>query len=174
MNTMADLRERCATRMRKALHGREIDTLENSVQIPHMLDITPIGAIHTRKVEEGTIMDPDHRFWQEFEEGVKTEGSVRRKIESAIRSLRKDDIFRMTYPYGEEADIVYCEVDEMGDRGTPLLPTTCHDCGESIEVPLELNYREGHDNRGTYTLDANLDCPHCGFSRLMGSNLTRK
>lgn len=174
MNTMADLREECAIRMRKALHGREIDTLENPVHTPHMLDITPIGAIHTHKVEEGTIMDPEHQFWQDFEEEVRTRGKARRKIESAIRSLRKDDIFRMTYPYGEEADIVYCEVDEMGNRGSTLLPTECHECGESIEVPLELDYNEGFDGRGNYSLKVRVDCPHCDFTRYMRSNLTRQ
>lgn len=166
---MADLREECAIRMRQALHGREIDTLDKSVSTPHMLGITPIGAIHTHKVEEGTLLDPDHQFWQDFEEEVNTSGKARRKIESAIRSLRKDDIFRMTYPYGEEADIVYCEIDEMGNRGSTLLPTECHGCGESIEVPLSMNY-EG----GSYGLQVDVDCPHCDFSRLMEGRLSRR
>lgn len=174
MNTMADLREECAIRLRDTLHGREIDMLENTVQTPHMLGITPIGAIHTDKVERGTLMDPQHQFWQDFEEDIRTIGEVHRKIESAIRSLRKDDVFRMTYPYGEEADIVYCEVDEMGNRGATLLPTTCHGCGESIEVPLELGYEPGYNESGHYSMEVEINCPHCDFSRLLRGNLHRR
>lgn len=172
-NTMADLREECATRLRETIHGREIDMMENTVKLPHMLGITTIGAIHTHKAERNTLLDSNHEFWQDFEEEVNTDGKAQRKVESAVRSLRADDIFRMTYPYGEEADIVYCEVDEMQPRADTLLTTECGGCGETIDVPLSLDMKDswGDNNRSFYTLRANIDCPHCDFSTIREASM---
>lgn len=173
-NTMADLRQECAARLREALHGREIDTLENDIEIPHMLGIAPIGTIPTDKVEEGTLLDPAHEFWTDYEEEVRTSGKAHRKVESAIRSLRKDDIFRMTYPYGEEADIVYCEVDEMAESGDALLTTECASCEETVEAPLSLELSNGYSDGGLYKLVVDVDCPHCGFERLLEEPMRRR
>lgn len=169
---MADLREECAVRLRKTLHGREIDMMENTVHLPHMLGITTIGAIHTRKAETETLLDSDHHFWQDFEEEVNTAGKAKRKVESAVRSLRADGIFRMTYPYGEEAEIVYCEVDEMA-RGPEetTLTTECGGCGETIDVPLAMHTNQGDNDRAFYSLRVNVDCPHCDHATIREAKL---
>lgn len=158
-NTMADLRRECAKRLRRTLHGREIDMLEESIETAHMLGIVPIGTITTPEVEKGTLLDPKHEFWEKFQEDVNTKSGVIQHVESAIRSLQKDGIFRMTHPYGEEADIVYCEVDKMDGAGDVLLPTECAECNNTIDVPLSLNYDE------EYTLDFTIECPHCDFEK---------
>lgn len=161
---MADLRRECAARLRETIHGREIDMMENTVQLPHMLGITTIGTIHTHDAEKGSLLDPKHEFWQDFEEEITTGGQARRKVESAVRSLRADDIFRMTYPYGRDAEIVYCEVDSMEQSGETLLTTQCGECGETIDVPLSLDYDAGYDGeRAFYSLSVDIDCPHCDF-----------
>lgn len=170
MNTMADLRRECANRLRRSLHGREIDTLENTIEMAHMLGIVPIGAISTRKAEEGTLLDPEHDFWQEFDGEIRTKNEARRRVQSAIRSLKKDGTFRMTHPYGEEADIVYCEVDEVQQSGDVLLPTTCAECNEEIEAPLSLECTDS----GSYEIATRVDCPYCDFSSVMSRLLQRK
>lgn len=161
-NTMADLRRECASRLRETVHGREIDMLEQSVTTAHMLGIVPIGVNSNHEVEEGTLLDERHEFWQNFEEDVRTKNGAKHRIESAIRSLKKDDIFRMTYPYGEDADIAYCEVDELGAPRSLLLETTCAECGNTIEAPLSLDY-----NDGAYSLGVHVDCPHCDFTSMV-------
>lgn len=157
MTTMADLRRECVTRLRETLHGRNIDMLEKNVTTAHMLGIVPIGVRSNHEVEEGTLLDPEHEFWSDFEEDVNTKGKAKRQIESAIRSLKKEDVLRMTYPYGEDADIVYCEVDELGEADDVLLPTTCAECEHTIDAELSLEYGD------SYSLQANIDCPHCEF-----------
>lgn len=168
MNTMADLRRECSQRMRRALHGREIDVLDNPVKTPHMLGIVPVGGISTRKAEEETLLDPNHEFWVEYEKEITTKNAAKQEIESAIRSLRKDDIFRMTYPYGEEADIIYCEVDEIELSSDTLLPTHCTKCDEKIDATL------GIAEDGGYEISVEIDCPHCEYSSVLESNLVRK
>jgi hypothetical protein len=174
MNTMADLRRECATRLRETVHGREIDMFENTVEIEHMLGIVPIGVHSNHEVEQGTILDPDHDFWTDYEETVRTRNAVTQRIESAIRSLKKDDIFTMTHPYGEAADIVYCEVEELGEQSDLMLPTRCHSCSNEIAAPIELEYTEGYSGGGSYDLSVNIDCPHCEFSRSLSGSLQRE
>lgn len=172
MNTMADLRRECATRLRDAVHGKEINMEENRVTTPHMLGIVPIGAQSNHRVESGTLLDCNHEFWDDFEEEVNTPNGARNRIESAIRSLKKDDIFRMTYPYGEEwqdPDIVYCEVDELQQGNDPLLETKCAECGNTIEAPLSLDH-----HGDVYALTITVDCPHCDFSRNLERGLFRQ
>lgn len=165
---MADLREEVATRLRNALHGREIDMMENRVELPHMLGITPIGKIHDPNNEDMTILDTKHPFWEDYHEDVRTPNAVSEKIQTAIRSLRRDDIFRMTYPYGEEAEVVYVEVDKM-ERESEQMTTECAECGETIDANLELR------NAGkSYILIANLDCPHCEFGGVYEEPMTRR
>ena len=69
MNTMEDLRREVASRMRASLHGREIDMVEQvTPELPHMLGITPLNKIHDPKNEEMTLLDPQHHFWQQYED----------------------------------------------------------------------------------------------------------
>lgn len=174
MNTMADLRRECARRLRQSLHGREIDTLENNVETEHMLGIVPIGAISTPQVTAGTILDPKHEFWENFEEDVTTENGVKRRIESAIRSLRKDNVFRMTYPYGEEADIIYCEVDRLDSAGDNSLPTHCAECGKVIDAEFALDCSTGYGDKPAYLFVFTINCPYCDFSQKLETNLERQ
>lgn len=172
-NTMADLRRECAELLRETLHGKEIDMMRNTVRLPHMLGVTPIGAIHSRRAEEGTILDVEHEFWQDFEEEITTRGQVKRRVESAVRSLREDDVLRMTHPYGEDADIVYCEVDTMDERGKLSLTTECAGCSETIDAQLSLNYDEGVEEAlNHYYLQVDIDCPYCEYSSVRESALT--
>lgn len=155
---MADLRREVASRLRNALHGREIDIMKNRVEVPHMLGVTPIGKIHDPQNEEMTLLDTKHQFWQDYDGDTETKSAIMEEIETAIRSLRKDDTFRMTYPYGEEAEVTYVEVDEL--RSKEKQTTKCAECGENIPYSLEL------ENLGdtAYAARFHLDCPSCDFS----------
>lgn len=116
-NKMYDLRRRVAQCMYDAMNGREIDVMDGPTpHLPHMLGITPIGEIHDPKDEEGTILDPSEAFWNEYTEDVETRRAVSKKIETAIRSLQKDGYVDITYPYGEEGDIIYVEISIPGSR----------------------------------------------------------
>lgn len=171
MNTMADLRREVANRCRAALHGREIDMVEQAKpRLPHMLGITPLGKIHDPNNEEMTLLDPQHHFWQEYEEDITTKRATEEKIQTAIHSLKKDDLFRMTYPHGEEAEIVYVEVERpsMMERATTL-QTSCNNCNRDITAQPNLLL-----DSGRYYLRFSLDCPKCDFSRTLEEHLRRK
>lgn len=168
MNTMEDLREEVAVRLRRVLHGQELDMFENEVRIPHMLGITPIGKTHDPKDEEHTILDADHAFWEEWHDDIVTGYTVRKKIETAVRSLREDDIFRITYPYGKEAEVAYIEVDEIGRNAQLDNTTTCANCGASIKADLEIV-----ESNGQYSIRMTLDCDACDFSGLYERHMTR-
>lgn len=168
VNTMADLREEVASRLRNAMHGREIDMMKNSIELPHMLGITPIGKVHDPTNEEMTLLDTQHPFWQDYHKDIRTGKKVKESIETAIRSLREDQTFRMTYPYGEEAEIVYVEVDKLS-RQNDKIATTCADCGRTIDGDIELR-SQGNG----YAFCTIIDCPHCSFSGSFESQMVRR
>ena len=171
MNTMKDLRREVRQRLHESLDGKEIDMMEGvTPELPHMLGITSINAIHTHHSESGTLLDAQSEFWQNYEEDVNTTSKAKRKIESAIRSLKEDDLFTMTYPYGEEADIVYCEVEPVEEQTDPhILQTSCPNCQTNLEPEpsLDLTTSSGH-------ITLAVDCSDCDFAALYETNLHRR
>lgn len=158
-NTMADLRREVSKRLRETLHGKEIDTMEKGMpQLEHMLGIVTIGAISTPEAEKGSLLDCKHEFWDTYYENVETKKKAKNEIESAIRSLKEDNIFRVSTPYGEEAGIWYCEVGDIDEKPNRMV-TVCTDCGERISTEPELSH-----SYGMYKLTFSLDCPACDFS----------
>jgi hypothetical protein len=156
--------------MRAAMHGREIDMVEQvKPELPHMLGITPLNKIHDPKNEEMTLLDTNHHFWQEYEEPIKTKNQAAEKLQTAIHSLREDDLFQMTYPHGEEAEVVYVEVEKpsMVER-TTTLQTSCKNCSRTLTAQPNLLL----DNE-RYYLRFSLDCPDCEFSRILEQRLHR-
>lgn len=169
VNTMADLREEVASRLRNNLHGKEIDMMESvPPRTPHMLGITPLGKLHDPDNERDSLMDSGHQFWQHYEEDIRTKNAVTEKIETAIRSLKEDNIFQMTYPYGEEADIIYCEVEKL-HSDTNSMKTSCKDCGALLSAQPDLVEEGGH-----YHLSVSIDCPKCEFSGVYKQGLIRQ
>ncbi|AGM11420.1 hypothetical protein M199_gp246 [Halogranum tailed virus 1] len=169
MNTMEDLREEVAVRLRRVLHGQEIDMFENEVRIPHMLGITPIGETHDPKNEEHTLLDAEHEFWDDWHDEIVTGYTVNKKIETAIRSLQEDEVFRIMYPYGKEAEVAYVEVDEIG-RNTPMDNTTeCQECGETVKGDVNIEPSGNH-----YAIQMHVNCDECGFSGIFETLLTRR
>lgn len=167
---MEDLRQEVAVRLRNALHGREIDMVEQvKPHLPHMLGITPINSVHDPTDEDMTLLDPNHHFWNNYEEEVRTKNAVTEKIQTAIHSLREDGIFQMTYPYGEEAEVVYCEVEyPTTQNNSAEIETTCTECNR--EITTEPNLLE---ESGSYYLTFSLDCHNCDFSRTLEQPLRR-
>lgn len=159
-NTMEDLREEVATRLRDTLHGRVIDTInEGMPEMVHMLGIVPVGAISTPQVESGTILDPSHTFWESYESEINTKNGVRQEIRTAIKSLKRDGTFRVTEPYGEDGKEFYIEVDRL-NGSDDAFTVPCAKCGATIstEPSLLMNY-------GEYSLNFELDCPKCEFEK---------
>lgn len=136
-------------------------------RIPHMLNITPLGKIHDPENEEMTLLDPKHPFWQDYEEEIRTKNAAMEKVETAIRSLKEDNIFRMTYPYGEEAEVIYVEVDKLQPTANDM-KTSCKDCGTILTTQPNLTQDNGY-----YHLKFTLDCPDCEFSGVYTQNLMR-
>lgn len=168
-NTMADLRREVARRLRETLHGREIDTMEKGTpQMEHMLGVVTLGAISTEKSERGTILDPDHEFWESYYEDIKTENGVRSEIKTAMQSLKDEGVFRVTTPYGEDAGILYVEVGDIDEKPNRML-TTCAECGGRIPTEPELTF-----SYGRYRLIFDLDCPDCEFSQTVGELLSNQ
>lgn len=172
MKDMQDLREEVATRMRAAMHGREIDYYGKEATYPQMLGIVEFGEKSSSKKEEGTLLDPEHEFWEEWHEDLVTGYSVKQHIQTAIRSLKDDGIFRVSYPYdseGREADTAYVEVDEIGHNA--LLDTTvpCEDCGSLTQAQCTITY---DDER--YRLRMVIDCDDCEQSGVYSIGFSRR
>lgn len=153
-NTMLDLKEEVQTRLRNALHGREIDERANDVRLPHMLGITPIGKVHDPKNEDMTLLDPEHPFWSSYHEDVSTANEVVEKVETAVRLLKEDGAFRITYPYGEDADISYTEVDDVRQKSSYTV--LCDSCDGIASASLDI------EHRGSYTIVVDIFCEDCG------------
>jgi hypothetical protein len=163
-NTMDDLRRIVTEKLYETLHGKEIDMVEQMTpELPNMLGIVPLDTMATHGATQGTIMDIDHEFWEDYYRDVKTRRGVEEELHTAVRSLREDGILQMTYPYGEDAGIVYVEV-EYDDSET----TRCAECGgaASLEQSAELS-------AGEYYLSVSIECQHCDFSRTCGRRLRR-
>lgn len=168
-NTMVDLRKEVASRLRNALHGKEIDTFRNGTpRLPHMLGITPINKVHDPLNEEDTLLDTSHTFWQEYDKTIETPNQAKEEIETAIRSLKRDGLFQMTYPYGEEAEIIYVEVEEPTTEENSM-KTSCKECGTGVITAPSLVLL-----RGSYHLKFSIDCPECDFSGNYIRNLIRE
>jgi hypothetical protein len=134
-------------------------------ELPHMLGIVTIGAISTDKAIKGSLLDVNHEFWESYYEDVNTQTAVKNEIESAIRSLKEDGVFRVSTPYGDDAGIWYCEVGDI-DEDPNRMVTVCTECGSSIPTEPELKH-----SYGRYSLVFDLDCPDCDFERTIGTQL---
>lgn len=168
-NTMSDLRKLVAKRLRETLHGREIDTMQKGMpEIEHMLGVVPIGAISTDECEEGTILDPDTDFWNDYEEDVNTRGRVKEKIATAMQSLEDEGTFNVSWPYGKDGGIAYVEVGDVGESSNSMT-TECNECGALILTRPNLE----HTSRG-YKISFDLDCHSCDFERTIGEVLKRQ
>lgn len=127
-------------------------------ELPHMLGIVPIGAISTPEAEEGTILDPSHEFWNDYYEDINTENGVKREIADAIQSLKDDGLLEIRSPYGEDAGIMYVEVDTMASK-TGDMEAKCIECGGTLSGHPEL-VRES----GDYSFLVTVEC-NCGFKK---------
>jgi len=155
---MNDLRQRVAGLLRETLHGREIDTIEmGQPEIPHMLGIVPIGAISTAEVERGTLIDPTHDFWDDYEKNINTKNKAKKEVRTAMLSLKEDDILNVMMPYGDDAGIMYVEVEQMNSQSGNI-ETSCAECGATILTEAELSMAYGK-----YSITFRLDCPECEF-----------
>ena len=169
MNTMEDLRREVARRMKRTLDGREIDVIEQGVRprIPHMIGVTPVGRVHDPNNEEDTLMDHNHEFWQSYAENITTKSQVDRKIQTAIESLSEDNLLRISWPQGREAEIMYVEVD-IPNRSSKNLQTTCPECDSLIQTGLNLL-----QNNDQYNLNLLVDCDNCEYSTKVGRALEK-
>lgn len=162
MNTMEDLRREVASRLRNTLHGQ---TVPKKTRLPQMLGITPLDKVHDPNNEEGTLLDTDHHFWQDWHEPVRTQSQAIQNIHDAVESLKADGTFRTT----ENGDQLYCEVDELPEETNFFkLHTTCAECGSDLYVSPNLSQDSGY-----YDLKFSLDCPDCEFSGVYKSTLQR-
>lgn len=159
--TMKDLRKTVRQKLYETLDGREIDMMKGvAPRLPHMLGVTPINSIHEPESEQGTLFDPSHEFWNEYEEPISTKGQATEKLETAVRSLKEDNIFKMLYPYGREAEIIYCEIEpEEDDKAKEVLQSSCPECGTTLQTSPSLEL-----NSGLAYIKVSASCTNCAFS----------
>lgn len=171
VNTIDDLKEEVALRLRKSLHDREINMMNDvKPRLPHMLGITPIGKVHDPQNEEMTLMDVNHRFWQEYEEPVRTKNKVNELLMETIEQLLDEGKFKKYYPYPDDSlksEVIRCEVERVQSSDTSM-NTTCKECGESLTTQPNLLQEKGH-----YYLKFSIDCPECEFSGAYRNHLRR-
>lgn len=174
MNDMRDLREEVATRMRDAMHGKEIDYYGKEAGYSQMLGIVEFGEKSTPEKEEGTLLDPDHEFWQEWHEDYMTGYSVKKTIQTAIRSLKDDGILRVTFPYdtdSREAETAYVEVDKLTDSTeSVMMDVKCSECGEMTDAAVSIKLKE----EVGYNLKMALSCNSCGESGVYSIGFRRQ
>lgn len=164
---MADLRDLVRKKLRNSVHGREIDTLEyGTPELPHMLGIVPLGAISTETAEKDTLLDCNHPFWDDYHKEINTRNGAKTEVRTAMMSLRDDGIFRVTSPYGDDAGILYAEVDSQNSEPSTM-ETECAECGATIvaEPTLSMNY-------GRYRVTFTINCSVCDFETVVGRELS--
>ena len=148
-----DLKEVVKKRLQQSVDGEEVDTLRQEVTIPHLLGITPLGGAHDRSNEEDTLLDPNHSFWEKYDENVSSRRDAFSHIDRALRLLKEDDTLEIMYPYGEEADIVYMEINGAQE-------TECVECGSSETYTNTWFEVAGRH----YAQVLEVNCQECGFS----------
>lgn len=164
---MQDLRREIVSRMKKTIHGKQLDMFRYDVELPHMVGVTPVGETHFTPNEDGTILDPRHEFWESYYTTVTTERSVRDEMEAAIRSLKADGTLKITWPYTEEAEIAYVEVNDVPElRG--ISQTECVECEANIDTELDVVRKHNQ-----YYIQTTIDCPECEFSGVYVSRMQR-
>lgn len=167
MRDMSDLRSVVRHRLDETLDGKEVDTADVPMpSIPQMLGIVPINSESTKEKEEGSILDHNHPFWDDYYKEIGTRAGASREVESAIRSLVDDEIVTISTPYGNNAGIWYVEVQDEESSDTRLIDVACHDCGEVVGV--EPSIRQLY---GQYHLSFDVDCDECGLSERIGTSL---
>jgi hypothetical protein len=163
--TMKDLREYVGGRLRDALHGKEVDMMQPvKPRLEHMLGLVEIGEVMDPSDIDGSILDSRHEFWDDYYETVNTRNEAQEQVISAVEGLETDGLFEMSYPYGEEAGIIYVEVEDpnqynMQTDGDNTMKTSCKSCGHTLLTPPRLMLYNGY-----YYLKFSLDCENCGFT----------
>jgi len=168
MNYMKDLREEVAERLRRTLDGKEVDMLKEDVLVEHMLGVTPIGETVEMDDTNDTILDKEHDFWQSWHEDIHTGYDIRKKINSSIKSLSEEGILNIIYPYGEDADIAFVEVDWPEENDTKIR-TACIRCGELNTSSLSMN-AVGN----SYNMTVCFECDNCGKSGVYETTMTKR
>lgn len=149
--------------LKETLDGREIDMMHHEIETPHMIGVSPIGSSHSRSNEHDTILDPQHSFWEKASQNPSSRREIREKVERSIRILKEKDVFRVLYPYGEEAEVVYTEVD-----GPPGVE--CAECGST-----ETYSRDRIECIGeSYAYVFRIDCLSCDYDGVFERPLSRR
>lgn len=172
-NNMADLRREVARRLNKTLDGKTVDMMEGvTPRLPHMIGATPLDKVVDPQDFSDTLIDPSHKFWDNYYRDISTEGKATEELITAIETLREQDLFRMVRPYGTEGGIIYCEVDDPDQYKVMPDPnqyhTTCKSCGETAYASPNLVLTNGH-----YHLKFTIDCEYCDFTSTFERNLIR-
>lgn len=164
-NTYAELNEEVATLLHETLHGRTVDMMQSiEPQLEHMLGYTPIGEPVRDHHCSGTLVDPDHEFWDNYKDTIETTTDTREELITSIRILDDKGLFRIDYPYGREGGIAFIEVEKPSDTShadrasSDLLSTKCFTCGAAIHTAPEIR-TVGKE----YVLVVPIDCPNCSF-----------
>jgi len=172
--TMYDLRVTVAERLRDTLHGKTVDMMQPvKPRLPHMLGFVEIGAVVDPNMIDGSLADPSHEFWDTYYEEVRTRNAVEDELITAIESLKETGHFRMVYPHGEDAGIVYVEVDCPSDEQTPVseeqFTTTCSNCDAPLLATPSLVL-----HGDSYYVKASIECDECEYAQTVSRRLTRE
>lgn len=150
MTDMTDLKRVVQRSLRENVHGVEFDLLKQTIDLYDMLGVD-------RTEPRGTIMHPSHEFWDEYTNDISTERDAFNELKKAVELLRDDGSFVKQYPNGEEADIVYCEVEavETGDDITVV----CNECDAPATATMSFE-----PSSSSYRFILSVDCSYCDES----------
>lgn len=114
MNTMDDLKREVLTRLQH-LDGRYIESL-STVSLPEMLGVIDVDEQYDTEDLKGTLLDPEHDFWDEYIRDLHTPMKVNEEVEVAIRLLRDEGRFRLREPDDKGLSGVSVEVAQVRRR----------------------------------------------------------
>lgn len=109
MKKMKDLKEEVLQRLQH-LDGIRVES-PNSITIEQMLGIVELDEKRDPDDIDGTILDPDHDFWDGYmRDDIDTAVQTMKEVRFAIRLLKDEGKFKLIEPEDKELPGVYVDV----------------------------------------------------------------
>lgn len=167
---LVDLERIVADKINDSICGSEIDIQENDVFLEEMIGVVDVSESVGDVDIEGSIISPEHSFWDDYNADVESCEDTRLEIEKSIRGLKKKGVLEMPYLY-DDSDVVEPSInyDEFSyDSRCDYVMVDCIECDSSARGVVEYL-----PHGKTYKERLSVDCNSCGESGTFMSVFTR-
>lgn len=136
MNTMRELKEEVLDRLQH-LDGRYFESV-STVSIEQMLGIIDMDEeFHHEKIN-GSILDSDHDFWDDYVRVVVASAEARQEVETAIRLLKDENRFEVHDSPDPDLSGVSISVASTGET-TEDFDLTVEEAGGNLALQVTKN-----------------------------------